>query len=377
MMKRSLNASLKHIFERQTHPYYMWDGIQSIPDGMTDILAPKIVRTIQASAAEMIKKSPIHLIGCGTSYFAAIAIAYAIEQIAGLSAYPWEAFEFLAYPPVGIEQSCVIGISHTGSTPPVVQAMEMARKLGACTVGYTDGISSALTRAGEWAVLSTMGLEPALPKTRSYTSMLMRGYLQAIELARRNAREVQLWESALNMAPRLANQVLSSVESQVKGLAERWVSCRRIIVSGGGPQYATALEGSLKITEASISSSVSWEIEEAVHGTWASTEREDLLILLAVAGPSFESAVRLAGGMKTIGCKVWVLTDRPWDGAAVDAVTELPAGEPELFMPLYAIIPLYEFSYFAALSKKISPDNMRLSDPRYLDARTQMRTSLT
>ena len=376
-MNREVHASLKHIFERQMHPYHMWDGIQSIPAGMTDILAPQVVQSIQASTAGMLEKSPIHLIGCGTSYFAAIAIAHAIQQVAGLPAYPWEAFEFLAYPPVEIERSCVVGISHTGGTPPVVRAVEMARKLGACTVGYTDGIPSALARAAEWPVVSSMGLEPALPKTRSYTSMLVRGYLQAIELARHKGRDTEAWESALNEAPELAHQVLSSVESQVKGLAGRWVSCRRIIVSGGGPQYATAQEGSLKITEASIFSSFAWEIEEAVHGTWASTEEEDLVILIALAGPSYGSAVRLAGGMKTIGSKVWVLTDGPWEGAAVDAITELPKGEPELFMPLYAIIPLYEFSYFAALEKKLSPDNMRLTDPRFLDARTQMRTSLS
>ena len=46
-------------------------------------------------------------------------------------------------------------------------------------------------------------------------------------------------------------------------------------------------------------------------------------------------------------------------------------------MPLYAIIPLYQFSYFAALAKGISPDNMRMDDPSYLDARMQMRSTMS
>jgi len=81
--------------------------------------------------------------------------------------------------------------------------------------------------------------------------------------------------------------------------------------------------------------------------------------------------------MKTIGAKVWVLSNCPWTGVPVDAVTALPVGEPEALMPLYAILPLYQFAYFSALARRLSPDNMHLSDERFLDARRQMRSSLS
>ena len=109
----------------------------------------------------------------------------------------------------------------------------------------------------------------------------------------------------------------------------------------------------------------------------ASIEANDLIIILAMSGPSYESAVRLAGGMKTAGSHVWILTDQPWKGAAVDAITYLPVGQPELFMPLYAIIPFYQFAYFTALAKGHSPDAMRMDVPSRLEARTQMRSTLS
>ena len=116
-------------------------------------------------------------------------------------------------------------------------------------------------------------------------------------------------------------------------------------------------------------------MEEAVHGTWASTIEDDLIILLAMEGPSYEATVRLAGGMKAIGSKVWVVTNRAWKG-----VRWMPSpaseGEPELFMPLYAILPIYLFSYFAALAKNLTPDTMRMTDPRFLQARMLMRSTL-
>ncbi|HVN53809.1 MAG TPA: SIS domain-containing protein [Anaerolineaceae bacterium] len=375
-MKTGPPEALEHVFERQAHPYHMWDGINSIPAGLEDILAQPAVEAIHEASRAVQEKSPIHLLGCGTSYFAAGAIALAIQHIAGLPAYAWEAYEFLAYPPVALEGSAVIGISHTGSTPPTVRAAEMARSLGACTVAYTDAAESALSRASEWRVASTLGVEPALPKTRSYPATLLRGYLQACELARLSGKEASGWEAALSKSPSLARQVLAGCEAQARELAERWNTRRRIVVSGGGPQHVTAQEGMLKLTETALATSTSWEIEEAVHGTWASTTEDDLVILLAIDGPGYESAARLAGGMKTIGCQVWALTDRPWEGHAVDALTALPAGEPELFMPLYAILPIYQFAYFLALVRGLSPDAMGMDNPRFFEARLQMRSTI-
>lgn len=376
-MNTELPASLSHVFERQGHPYHMWDGIQSIPKGLEEMLSPEGIQAARSASSAMLGRSPIHLIGCGTSYYSAIAIAHAIQQISRMPAYAWEAFEFLAYPPVDIENSAVIGISHTGGTPAVVKAIEMARQLGAVTISHTDEANSALTRFSDWAFLSSMGTEPALPKTRSYTSSLMRGFLESVELLGLKGRDTTTWREALQRAPQRASEVLKRGEKQAKELAERWSGLKRIVVSGGGPHYATALEGMLKLTEAALFNAAAWEIEEAVHGTWASTTEADLIIQIATDGPCYESALRLAGGMKTIDAQVWVLTDRPWNGIEVDALTMLPGGESELFTPLYAILPLYQFAYFIALVKNLSPDSMRVEDPRFLDARTQMRSSLS
>ncbi len=365
---------MEHIFERKVHPYHMWDGIQSIPAGMEDILAPQVVSAVRASVGAMFSKRPIFLTGCGTSFFAAQATAHAIQQVAGLPAYPWEAFELLAYPPVGLENGTLIGISHTGSTRPLVQAIEMGRTRGAYTVGYTDDASSALGLSCEQVITGKLGLEPALPKTRSYLAALVRGCLQAVELGHLGNRDVAVTESALPRAPNLARQVLAASEAQVRDLAARWAGCRRVVVCGGGPQLATAQEAALKLTEGARLDAIAWEIEEAVHGTWASTQAGDLVILLAVEGQSCDGAVRLAAGMKTIGASVWVLANCDWTGGPVDALTALPGGEPEVLMPLYAILPLYQFTYFVALARGVSPDAMGLSDPRFMEARRQMRT---
>lgn len=377
-MENHIPASLERIFERTHHPYLMWEAMQSIPESLTEWWGSKI-SMIRNVAQEMVRRSPVHFVGCGTSYFAGLAIAHALQRIAGVEAYAWDAFEFLSYPPGHLAQSTVIAISHTGDTPVVLKAVQMSREMGALTVGITDAAESGLKQAAHHAIISAWGLEPALPKTRSYVSSLLRGYLLAVELARALNQDVTPWEQALKESPNTSRIILTSCEAQTRSLATKWFSARRFVTVGGGPLYSAALEGMLKITETALSNATTWEVEEAAHGLWVSTTDQDLIIGLAMEGPSLESVLRLAHAMKIIGTRVWLVTNVDYLDVNVDAVTRLPLESPsyELFMPMYAILPLYQFSYFMALEKGISPDAMNLGDPRYLQARMLLRHSVS
>jgi len=376
-MGADIPKSVQGAFERTAHPYHMWDGIQSIPRGLEDVLTARTQGAVRKAAGAMQGKAPVHLIGCGTSYFAALASTYLFHAIPQVQSTAADAFEFFAYPPPGLENSALVGISHTGGTPAVVQSVQMARAMQAVTVGVSDVANSALERAAGFLIPSSLGVEPALPKTRSYAASLLRLYLLSVELARLQGQDVSAIDQILEESPRIAQDLLQSLEAEANHLAQQLGSPRRIIVVGGGPNLATAMEASLKLTESALVSSYAWELEEAVHGTWASTQAGDLIIILAMDGPGFTKSLRLCTGMRTIDANVWIITDT--DEAIRDAnhITRIHVpGVPELLTPLFSILPLYQFTYFLALSRGIQPDNMRLADPRYLKARMLMRESL-
>jgi hypothetical protein len=54
----------------------------------------------------------------------------------------------------------------------------------------------------------------------------------------------------------------------------------------------------------------------------------------------------------------------------------LPDNIPESLLPLYSILPIYLFTYFLAIERGLRPDNLNLSDPRFLEARTMIRESI-
>ena len=202
---------------------------------------------------------------------------------------------------------------------------------------------------------------------------LFRLYLLAVELARlKNTLDPELITN-LDHIPTLAKTIIDENIDLIREISASIPKDQRIVISSGGPNYATSIEGALKLVEAALIHAQGWEIEEAAHGTWASTNPGDWFILLAFKGPSMEKIKSIYKGLKAIEVKTWVITDSPDDFSDSDFITPIPDALPEIFSPLLAIIPLYLFTYQMAMAKGINPDIMRLDDTRYLEARTIMR----
>jgi glutamine---fructose-6-phosphate transaminase (isomerizing) len=354
---------------RTGHPFLMWDGIQSVPAALRGSLRPERRGEVSRAAEALDGVQTMHVIGCGTSYFSAIAAAYALPKIAGVPAAAHDAFEFAAYPPAGLDHAGLIAISHTGGTESVLSALSTARQRGAVTIGLTDVPWSPVAEAATCTILGEGGREPALPKTRSYTASLLKHYLLAAAMAARRGKTADAYLQALDASPDTAQQVLAASEPVAHRLgaeARRWA---RIFVIGAGPNLATADEGALKLQETAHIPALAWELEEAMHGPWVSIDAGDLVVLLAVQGPSFSKATGFAAALGRIGADVWMITDAPNAVAGRMHLTRLALAIPECLTPLYTVLPLYHFAYQAALARGVRPDAMRLDDERYLAAR--------
>lgn len=365
MIPKSMEAA----FERTAHPFHMWDGLMTTPEALAAVLAPDIQAQVRQAAHAVAGVGHVHLVGCGTSYFSAIAGTYAFHVMADVPATAHNAFEFSAYPPAGLGHSALLAISHTGGTAVVLDCVRVAEERGAVTVGLTDIPDSALAGAPAHAILGGGGKEHSLPKTKSYPASLLRHYLLAVAMAEAKGQQVSEQRAALEAAPALTRQVLADAEALARRLAEERRPGAQVFVLGGGPNLATALEGALKLQESAQVRAFGWELEEGMHGPWGIMESGDLVILPVMRGPSMAKARGLAAALQHIGVRIWVITDDPDGLPGAHHVTHLPQGVPEYFSPLYAALPLYQFTYFTALAEAKRPDCMRLSDERYLRAR--------
>lgn len=372
-MTRQVPPGLEATLSRSSHPYYYWESLNSTPEGLALVLEESSRAAIRSAATALAGKDFVHCIGCGTSYYNAMAAAYALQALAGQPACAQDAFEFVAYPPPNLKNSVVLAISHSGKTAAAVEGLEMARSLGVTTVAFSDDAGSPMARVAEYSVQSP-NPEVQGPKNRSYVASLLRANLLAAEVARLRGQELPD-TSVLDRSPEIAGQVLEGLRPAVEDLARNHAGHQRVVVIGGGPQWITANEANLKFIETALIHSDAWEMEEAVHGTWMCLKEGDLVILLGLRGPSLEKARLLTRGFKTLGVQIWAISDDPAALSEADHLTLLPTGLPEWATPMFAILPLYQFIYFYTLARGLHPDRAPYGDPRYVEARKIIRQS--
>ncbi|MGE5580555.1 MAG: SIS domain-containing protein [Bacillota bacterium] len=362
--------------DRTAHPFHMWDGIEAAPDILRGCLAGEVAEAAARVGREIKSRGikRVYLLGCGTSYFASMSIGAALAELGGIDADAYNGFEFGRYKVNSIgPSSAVIAVSHTGHTRVDVEAIEAAKRKGAMTVCLTDVAESPLAHTADFVVPGVGGMDPAIPKTRSYLASLVKGYLIAAYTGR-DEDAAQKALSEMGEIPGLLGD-MKPMTPRLKDLAERYAGYERIMVVGGGPNAQTAMEVALKFKEAALTPAEGLEIEESIHGPEVMLDEKTLLVTLLTPGPSLGKIRDLCRAAQVIGASVLNVTTAPYtaipdDTGAGDITTvELMApGIREYFTPPLLAYPMQMMVYWMSLARGINPDLKRTDVPKYRQA---------
>jgi glucosamine--fructose-6-phosphate aminotransferase (isomerizing) len=224
---------------RTTHPYYMYEEIQSQPAVVAAVLAAQADaarRVAAALRARVIRR--VIFTGTGTSLHAAECATW----FARVGPMPFEvvampAYDLATYPFSLASDDAVVVISHRGTKRYAGQVLQQASAAGVFTVlitgqGEHQAPASAVT-------LRTCAQDRSAAHTVSYTSALA---VLALLLAE-CAQSQQLRRAVLELPRWIAGAL--EAEAQVRGLTDR----ERIYFVGGGPHAITAREAALKVKE--------------------------------------------------------------------------------------------------------------------------------
>src|SRR5205823_4141310 len=97
------------------------------------------------------------IVACGTAYHAAVVGRYVIEEWARVPVEPDIASEWIYRNPVLSKDTLVIGISQSGETRDTVNAVKLARELGARTLAITNQMGTQITREAEATMYTRCG----------------------------------------------------------------------------------------------------------------------------------------------------------------------------------------------------------------------------
>jgi len=306
----------------------------------------------------------VRLAAHGTSDNAATYGVYAFARLAG-----WTAIRDSISVPVydGVRPDArgdlAIGLSQSGETPDVVAWLEAMRAGGALTVAITNDPASALAATAEVVLPLRAGEERSVAATKTYTAELA----VLARLAAHAGGDGSTLDDGIAATADLAATALESLDDAVTPLARELAWAGRMVLAGRGPEYATAREIGLKLTELCQVGAVAMTATDLAHGPVAALD-EQFPVWLCVAGDSALPAVREAvGRVRETGAPL--IASGP-AAAELDGVRALPVAQPPqlLLSPLLSVLPGQLFAAALATAKGIDPEA-----PRHLRKVTMAR----
>jgi len=308
----------------------------------------------------------VFLVAAGTSSHACIAASYMFSQLAHLGTLPIVASEFIEnYGNIIDDKTVVLAVSQSGETADVLNAVRFAKSKGARVIGITNVMGCSLTRFCSVYIGQNSGPEVGVAATKTFIAQLMVFAKLAINLAEKRGylseENAGTLVAELLSMPNRIQQILDKTEEPIKKLAENLKDSRCVCFLGRGLNYATALEGRLKLLEVSYIPSLAYPAGESKHGFIALVEKNYPVIFVAPRDQTYDKTISNIMEMKARGAKIIsIIEDKDEQVRKLsDEYVEVPSGIPEPFLPIACVVPLQLLAYYTAVCRNLDPDMPR------------------
>lgn len=291
----------------------------------------------------------------GTSDNAAVYGQYLATIAAGLPAglaVPSAATVYGAS--IDLRNCLVIGISQSGETPDVAEYLRYARAAGAYTLAITNSEASRVADVAHSVLATQAGPERAIAATKTYTSQL--AALALFWSAWTN--DEGLGGAVHTLIPK-AMDVALALEEPISKVAARLSHAERLLVSGRGFNYATALETALKVEETCYVPALAYSASDFRHGPMALLEPRYPVLLFATQGPALSGMTQLHQDVRARGAETIVVTDAESRFHDATVVLPLPPDVPEPLSPLVAVVAGQLLALRLSLARGLDPDRPR------------------
>lgn len=312
----------------------------------------------------------ICFIGCGTSHYAAQVAKYVVEHIAHIPAEAMQAWAFATYaePAVLGQQTLVVGISATGESDAVCDALTRARNSGALTLAITANPGSSVARSAGASIVTGGEDDRILVKTKSYVLSLVAVYLLAAALAEArgagSAESTSYWRAQIIRAAEGTRRILDNQQPEIEQIAKAYAQVSMVFVIGSGPNAGTIQEGALKIIEMAKMYSEAQELEDFMHGRFREVDTVNPMVFVAPQGRASRRVLDFLTITRHIGVPTVVLTDHVSQGIKRLAthIMQMPVTVDEMATPLLYITPLHLLAHQLAVVRGWDPLSRRYED---------------
>ena len=290
------------------------------------------------------------LYGRGTSGNAAMYGRYLIGKTSGRVASlgaPSLATLYGARP--DLSDALVVVCSQSGATTEMIDVASWARERGARTIGITNASVSPLGERVDLAMVTSCGLERAVPATKTYTGALVALAVLADALCPRR----QAWADGLH---HLADDVRHALTGDPEPAARTLAGIGSLIAIGSGLTLGAAREVALKIAETTGITCVGLSSSELQHGSTAMLNPGVGVVVVAAAnGPTRHGLDAMTRVALDRGCPTVVLGDP--GGSDRGDRARLSRATVEELVPIVLAVPGQQLAVAMAELLGLSPDH--------------------
>lgn len=305
----------------------------------------------------------IIIIGCGTSWHAALVGEYLIEEYARTPVEVEYASEFRYRNPILNEDDVVIAISQSGETADTLAALRMAKEKGATILGICNVVGSSIARETDGGVYTHAGVEIGVASTKAFTAQVTVLTLLALKLAKEKQQiSPELYSELISELTQIPDKIKSVLvkHPHIKEVSAKYKDAINALYLGRGYLFPVALEGALKLKEISYMHAEGYAAGEMKHGPIALVDDNLPVIVVAAKDHYYEKIVSNIQEVKARKGNIIAVVTEGDDGLKhmVNDLFEIPKSHPAV-SPLLAIVPLQLFAYYIAVMRGCDVDQPR------------------
>ena len=356
--------------EKAGYETFMLKEIHEQPDAVAETIGDRVrkgrlvLEGLGMDDDELRDLRRIVILSAGTSYHAAVGARYAIEEWARVPVEHDIASEWIYRNPVLDEDTLVIGISQSGETRDTIEAMKLARTMGAHTVAITNMMGSQITREVDSTLYTRAGLEVSVAASKTFTAQLSLLFLVALKLAQvRETLPAGELEYIVNAVYSLPNKIAHFLDGDhpIDEIARRFHDRPFFLYLGRNIGLPVALEGALKLKELSYIPTEAYSAGEMKHGPIALLDEDTPVVVVATRMEGvYEKLVSNIQEVRARGAHVIAIAS---DGNEdiqhhADDVIYVPKA-PAFLSAVLAVIPLQLLAYRIARLRGLNVDQPR------------------
>ncbi|MEE9322649.1 MAG: glutamine--fructose-6-phosphate transaminase (isomerizing) [Granulosicoccus sp.] len=355
----TLSNTMQH-YDRGGHTHYLHREISDQPETVRQTLTGRLdyrfstahLGGLNLKPRDLLNMTRIHILGCGSAYYAGLSGAHMIESLARLPVVAEPAAEFRYRNPVIERDTLYIAVSQSGETFDTLAALREVQRKGGFVLGIVNSIGSTIAREVDGGIYMHAGPEVSVASTKAYTSTLTVFALLAVMIGRLRDVSPQLGARLLQTLDVLPEQITSvlTLEKNIAELARLFATAHSAFFLGRTAGYPIALEGAQKLKEVSYVHAEAYPASELKHGPLALVTADTPCVIVLPDTELLDKSLSSLEEIKARSAPVIAVTDAsdPRIDKLADHVIRLPHSNP-LTQPIVMGVALQLLAYHVAL----------------------------